>query len=124
MATGSGINPNSVFTRTDPADAAERIPNQATDGQAGYDIRTRDRWGVKITNATDQIVAFRVLGFTFEDGALDEVIELVASANIAAGGVAYEQGQHPGVARIQVEVDPAAAATGDLKVVFGTDSDG
>lgn len=121
MATGRGVNPNSVFERTNPGDPAERIPNEATDGQDGYEIRSRQHWGVKIQNESDQSINYRVLGFTFEDTALAHPIELVASTAVAAAtGVAYEKDRTAAIARLQVEIDPAAAATGDVTIVFGT----
>jgi hypothetical protein len=124
MATGRGINPKSVFTRTNPADAAQRIPALVADGQLGYDVRTRDILGIKIENDTNQVTAWRLLGFTFEDDALAEPVELLASANVAAGANDHDKVELAGIACVQVEVDPAAAATGGLTVVFGTDVKG
>jgi hypothetical protein len=131
MATGRGINPNSVFTRTDPADAAQKIPNQTTDDQAGYDVRTADWWGIKIRNETEQVVAYEVHGYTFEDAALAEPIVL-RSGSLTAGDVTPQQdwvtSRHDAaeprddrVARLQVQLDPAAAATGAAKIVFQSD---
>ncbi len=125
MATGRGVNPKSVFTRTNPADAAAKIPSTSPDGQNGFDVRTRDRVGVKVQNGTNQIVAYRLLGYTFEDEALAKPVELLATANVAVGANAWRQQLGvAGIAKVQVEVDPAAAAVGNLTVVIDCDVDG
>lgn len=120
MATGRGINPKSIFTRAAPAAAAELIPNLPDDGQAGYDVRLHPHWGIKLQNNTVGIVAYRILGFTQEDVALAEPVVLKVSANVAANANDYAAGYTPGIAHIQVEITPAGAVAGEVKVVFAS----
>lgn len=120
MASGRGINPESVFTRTNPGDAAQVVPTEATDGQAGYNVQGKDVVRVKVNNDSDVSVDVRILGFTFEDTALGEACELQATDAVAAGSATLYTITNP-PSRVQAEIDPAAAATGDVTIVFESD---
>lgn len=119
-----GVNKKAVFTWTDPTDGVEVIPTQTTDGQDGYGIRTWQHWGVTIKNKTDRDVVYRVLGYTFEDTSLTDPVELKTGTATSAAETAYEKDRTPGIATLQVEIDPDADTTGDLTVVFGTLAEG
>lgn len=118
-----GVNSKSVFARTNPTDGAEVLPSTTTDSLALYDIRTRDRLGVKAQNETDVAVDIALLGFTEEDSALAFPVTLT-TFQVASGANEYRSVDAPGISYIQAQYDPSGAATGDLTVVFGTDSSG
>lgn len=120
-----GVNKSSKFTRTGPGDAVVLIPSQATDGQAGFDVRTRDRAGIVFVNDTDQAITYRLLGYHHLDNALTDPVELVAAFAVAAGATARKTISVEGLGWLQVEQDaPAGPTTGDATVVFGSDVDG